>query len=546
MSRAKTPSGLTPREKAFAEAYARDPTNATAAAIAAGYSPKSARQSAHNVQRRPDVAAYISSLIDAARKAANQQGGDELIASLVEIQKFRTRVLRGEEKDAFGLDAGLADREKAAAALEKTLMIQAQQDAARQYASASGFLLPAIHVGPAFSLLNMDISPGMEIVCKGGRGSGKSTYISLKIIEIIQNNPDVHACVIRKVSNTLRDSVFATLRWAALALGLEDAYIFHRSPLEIIKKDTGQTIFFRGADDPAKLKSIKPPAGYLGILWFEELDQMAGPEEVRNIEQSVLRGGPLSWVFKSFNPPRSAQNWANLYALEAKDGKIVHCSDYRQTPAQWLGQHFIDDAEHLQNTNPSAYEHEYLGVANGTGGQVFDNLELRKINDDEISAMDRIYQGVDWGWYPDQYAFLRTYYDAARERIYLLDELYVNKAKNADTAQWIIDHGYDDYAIICDSAEPKSVNDYRDMGIQARGAIKGPGSVDYGFKWLQSRTIVIDQHRTPNAYKEITMYEYERDKDGNVVSGYPDANDHAISALRYAYEPIFIRRGSSA
>jgi phage terminase large subunit len=100
--------------------------------------------------------------------------------------------------------------------------------------------------------------------------------------------------------------------------------------------------------------------------------------------------------------------------------------------------------------------------------------------------------------------------------------------------------------ITCDSNEVKSVNDYRDRGLPARAAVKGPGSVEYGFKWLQRRKLVIDPRRTPNAYQEIVNYEYERDKDGNVISGYPDGNDHAISALRYAFEPFFNKRGSSA
>lgn len=224
----------------------------------------------------------------------------------------------------------------------------------------------------------------------------------------------------------------------------------------------------------------------------------------------------------------------------------MHRSTYQDVPVEWLGQPFIDEAEHLKEINPSAYEHEYLGIPNGSGGNVFDLVEVREITDEEISRMDRIYQGVDFGWYPDQFAFLRTHYDAAREKIYLMDELYVNKQSNAETGKWIIDKGYSDFAITCDSAEPKSVNDYRDMGLKARGAIKGAGSVEYGFKWLQCRTIVIDPKRTPNAYNEITKYEYERDKEGNVISGYPDGNDHAISALRYAYESLFNKRGINA
>jgi PBSX family phage terminase large subunit len=304
---------------------------------------------------------------------------------------------------------------------------------------------------------------------------------------------------------------------------------------------------FRGADDPMKIKSIKVPFGYIAITHFEEKDQFCGRAEIRNILQSTMRGGSTFWNFESYNPPISRDNWANKDSLENRADRFCHKSTYLDVQnREWLGEQFLSEAEHLKATNERAYEHEYLGVPVGTGGNVFENMEVREITDEEIGAMDRIYQGADWGWFPDQYAFLRTYYDSAREKIYLIDELYVNKWKNDKTGQWIIDKGYNDFNIICDSAEPKSIGDYRDMGLPARGAKKGPGSVEYGFKWLQSRTIVIDPNRTPNAYKEIAEYEYERDKDGNVVSGYPDGNDHAISALRYAYEPLFNRRGNTA
>lgn len=411
---------------------------------------------------------------------------------------------------------------------------------------SSVYELPARVVGEAFVQINRHIKPNMDYIFKGGRGGLKSSNISLLVVDLIKNNPNIHACVVRKVAGTLRDSVFAQIKWAINILGLDDEFSVRVSPLEIAHKRTGQTIYFRGCDDPIKLKSIKPPFGYIGILWIEEEDQLNGPEEERSVKQSVLRGGAESYFFASYNPPKSKASWVNKRLLEVNDKRVVHTSSYLQADPEWLGQKFLDDAAHLKEVNPAAYEHEYLGVPNGDGGNVFEYVEVREITDGEISRMDRIYQGVDWGWYPDQFAFLRTYYNAAQEKIYLLDELYVNKTPNEQTGQWIIDHGYGDYVIICDSAEPKSVNDFRDMGLNARGAAKGPGSVEYGFKWLQRRTLVIDPRRTPNAYREIIEYEYDRDKDGNVISGYPDGNDHAISALRYAYEPLFNKRGTSA
>lgn len=406
--------------------------------------------------------------------------------------------------------------------------------------------LPARVLGKAFVDINRQIKPNIEYVFEGGRGGLKSSFVAFKIVELIKNNPQMHACITRQVAGTLKDSVYANMKWAINELGLMEEFECKVSPLEIKYIKTGQTIYFRGLDDETKLKSIKPEFGYIGILWKEEKDQMKGDAQERSVNQSVLRGGDESYDFSSYNPPKSKSNWVNRIKLIPNPKRVIHHSSYLEAPAEWLGQKFIDDAAHLKEINPEAYEHEYLGVPNGDGGNVFEYLEIRDITDEEISHMDRIFAGVDYGWYPDAFCYLRTYYDSAREKIYLIDELYVNKWSNSKTADWIKKKGYDDYTMICDSAEPKSVNDFRDAGLPARGAIKGPGSIEYGFKFLQTKTLVIDPKRTPNAYKEITEYEYDRDKEGNVISGYPDGNDHAISALRYAYEPLFNRRGYSA
>lgn len=406
--------------------------------------------------------------------------------------------------------------------------------------------LPARVLGKAFVDINRQIKPNIEYVFEGGRGGLKSSFVAFKIVELIKNNPQMHACITRQVAGTLKDSVYANMKWAINELGLMEEFECKVSPLEIKYIKTGQTIYFRGLDDETKLKSIKPEFGYIGILWKEEKDQMKGDAQERSVNQSVLRGGDESYDFSSYNPPKSKSNWVNRIKLMPNPKRVIHHSSYLEAPAEWLGQKFIDDAAHLKEINPEAYEHEYLGVPNGDGGNVFEYLEIRDITDEEISHMDRIFAGVDYGWYPDAFCYLRTYYDSAREKIYLIDELYVNKWSNSKTADWIKKKGYDDYTMICDSAEPKSVNDFRDAGLPARGAIKGPGSIEYGFKFLQTKTIVIDPKRTPNAYKEITEYEYDRDKEGNVISGYPDGDDHAISALRYAYEPLFNRRGYSA
>ena len=452
----------------------------------------------------------------------------------------------------FGLDVDIPDRLKAANDLEKALRIKEEQDKKREEEekarNAKVYHMDLDMVPDPFHAAIRDIRnrKHAEYIFKGGRGSTKSSTIAMMVVELLKNNKDMHAVVCRKVGNTIKDSVFAKVKWAIQKQGLEGEFTSIKSPYEITIKATGQKIYFRGADDPDKIKSISPEFGYIGILWYEELDQFAGPEEVRNIRQSAIRGGDTAWVFKSFNPPKTKSNWANQYVLEDNPGALVHSSTYHDVPPEWLGKPFIEEAEHLKAVNPDAYEHEYGGVANGNGGNVFDNLELREITDEEIRSFDRIYQGADWGWYPDPFAFIRVHYDKARETIYLIDEIYENKLSNEQSANKVKAKKYDDTYITCDSAEQKSVADWRSMGLPAKEAIKGTGSVDYGMKWLQKRKIVIDRRRTPNAYNEFVNYEYERTKDGEIISGYPDANNHTIDALRYALERVFNKYGSNA
>lgn len=377
----------------------------------------------------------------------------------------------------------------------------------------------------------------------GGRGSLKSSTVSVLVPLLLINNPGTHALVLRKVANTIRDSVYAQYIWAIGELGMAAYWEAKVSPMELIYKPTGQKIMFRGADDPMKIKSIKVPFGYIAVTHFEEKDQFAGRAEIRTILQSTMRGGSVFWNFESYNPPISRDNWANKDSLEERTDRLCHKSTYLQAPPEWLGEQFLAEAEHLKATDERAYQHEYLGIPVGTGGNVFDNLELREITDEEMSHFDHIYQGVDYGWFPDPFAFIRLHYDRARETIYLMDEIYQNKLTNEASGNIIIQRGYKDAYITCDSAEPKSVADYRAMGLPAKAAVKGPGSVDYGMKWLQRRKIVIDRKRTPNAYNEFVNYEYDRNKDGDIISGYPDENNHLIDATRYAVERISRRMG---
>jgi len=384
----------------------------------------------------------------------------------------------------------------------------------------------------------------------GGRGSTKSSFVSFEIPLLIKRNPSVNALVMRKVANTMRDSVFAQYEWAISKLGLDHEFRAITSPMEIRYLPTGQKILFRGADDPGKIKSIKVKSGYIGITHFEELDQFAGREEVHKITESTMRGGELFWNFETFNPPITAANWANKDILLPRADRLVHKSSYLDIPRAWNGEQFYVEADELRRVNETAYRHIYLGEITGTGAQVFDNLEIREITDDEIKTFGTIYDGVDWGFFPDPFQWVRVSYNPATMTVYIFNEYRAYRRGNRDAYDDLRARGVSEYAdISADSAEPKSIADFKEFGFVSirpamKGTVSGEGSVSYSMKWLQSQCkIVIDPVRCPHAATEFQEYEMERSSSGEIMSGYPDVNNHCIDSVRYALDRVWRRKG---
>ena len=415
-------------------------------------------------------------------------------------------------------------------------------------------LIPAKDLGKAFVDLNryIDERKYREYWLEGGRASIKSSYWSEKTIELLENNENMCAIIIRKVGNTLKDSVYSQAQWGIDQLdetypGIKERWKGTTSPLQFVNKETGQIIYFRGADDPAKIKSIKPPKDkYIGVIVYEEFDQMNGMNEVRKIDQSVVRGGNDFVIFRVYNTPSSSRHFVNIEKKRPKETRLVHKSTYLDVPKEWLGQPFIDEAEYMKDVAPKIYANEYLGDETGDGGDVFENIEVREITDNEIDNFDYVYQGMDFGWYPDPLAWTKMCFQSNTRTLYIFDEFVVNKMSNADVWKFLQESKgvTNNDLITADSAEPKSIGDFQSYGSLMRGAKKGPDSVEYSMKWLSGLAkIVIDPKRCPKCVEEFTTYQYDQDKDGNYISGYVDKDNHCIDSVRYALNPIWRKKG---
>ena len=372
---------------------------------------------------------------------------------------------------------------------------------------------------------------------KGGRGSTKSSFISIEIILNLLKDPNSHAIAFRKVGKFIETSVYNQLKWAVVKLGLREYFRFYKSPLRIEYLPTGQLILFMGLDDPDKARSIKLPFGYIKIGWFEELNQFAGMDEVREVIRSFLRGGDDALIFYSYNPPEETTNWVNLEAVKDVDNRFVHHSTYLDVPREWLGEAFLIEAALLKENAPIQYKHAYLGEVVGTGLNVFNNIEAREITDEEINNFRIIFEGIDWGYAVDPFVFIKVAYDRKHRHLYIFDEIYQIGLSNEDAIGLVFQKHHKSAEIIADSEEPKSIDEFENAGLPVIGAAKGAGSVKYGINKLRSLfKIYIDTERCPNAYKEFVNYSYEVDRNGMTKSQYPDKNNHTIDAVRYALE----------
>ncbi|WP_312608672.1 PBSX family phage terminase large subunit [Mammaliicoccus sciuri] len=382
----------------------------------------------------------------------------------------------------------------------------------------------------------------LNIVAKGGRGSGKSSDTAIIIAQLIMRYP-VNALILRKIDNTLASSVFEQIKWAINEMQVSHLFQVKVSPMEIIYKPRGNKMIFRGAQNPERIKSLKDARFPFTIAWIEELAEFKTEDEVTTITNSLLRGelddGLFYKFYYTYNPPKRKQSWVNKkYETSFQpDNTFVHHSTYMNNP--YIAKEFIKEAEGARERNGMRYRWEYLGEAIGSGVVPFNNLQIESIPQDLYDTFDNIRNAVDFGYATDPLAFVRWHYDKKKRIIYAMDEYYGVQISNREFADWLHKKGYQSDDIYADSAEPKSIAELKkEHGIKRiKGVKKGKDSVEYGEQWLDDlQAIVIDPKRTPNIAREFENIDYETDKDGNVKPRLEDKDNHTIDATRYALE----------
>lgn len=411
-----------------------------------------------------------------------------------------------------------------------------------------------LEIADPFVPLHREVAAGAgcDFWIKGGRASAKSSYVSLEVVGLLMRDPSLSALVMVKRQSDIRDSVWEQVLWAMGRLGVADEWVGTTRPYKLTRRSTGQVILFRGCDKAAKSKGLKAPGDtYFGVQWFEEVDQFSGMAEVRTVYQSATRGAPEGspfYRFHTYNPPRAKDSWANREAdRRLGAGMRVVTSNYTDLPPGWLPEQTMADALVLKEADEEAYRHEWLGEAVGFGAEVFPRTQVRPLTEAEAEELEGAprYYGVDWGFSADPWAWVECAYVRRTRTIYVLRELSGRGLSNPETAAMVAAAmEREPYAtVVCDSAEPKSVADYRNEGIRAVKAPKsGANDVRNSVKWLQYRTAIVVDPSCTLAADEFKRYAYELTPDGELTGNLPDRDNHAIDAVRYACSTLIADR----
>ena len=387
---------------------------------------------------------------------------------------------------------------------------------------------------------------GRYRVCKGSRASKKSKTTALWFIVNMMKYPQANTLVVRKTFRTLKDSCFAELKWAVHRLKVDAWWDFKQSPLEATYKPTGQKIYFRGLDDPLKVTSITVDVGCLCWAWLEEAYEVLSEDDFNILDESI-RGEVPDGLFKqwtiTFNP-WNEHHWLKKRFFDAEPDPDILAMTTNYMCNEWLDAADIKVFEDMKKRNPRRYAVAGLGGWGIVDGLVYEHWKeeafdhtspaFKKEHPGLVSAF-----GLDFGYTNDPSTLFCGLLDKENKQLFVFDEMYEKGMSNKRIAEKVQDMGYGKERITADSAEPKSIDELKSLGLRVRPAAKGKDSVQNGIQWIQELQIIIHP-RCVNFLTEISNYTWDKDKFGNKLNVPIDDFNHLMDAMRYALEQYIV------
>lgn len=358
----------------------------------------------------------------------------------------------------------------------------------------------------------------------GGSGSGKSHFVAQETLLNMLSNTEYQYLIVRKTGKSIRQSVFQLLMTMISEYDFEKYFQINKTEMSIVCVN-GSRLITSGLDDVEKLKSISG----INRIWIEEASEIT-ESDLQQLDLRMRGKNTIGYQMTLTFNPISELHWLKKRFFDVgMDEAYVLKTTYKDN--KHLDIQYIQRLESLINEDYQYYRIYALGEWGSLGNLIFTNWEKTNI---DTTHFDNYFNGNDFGFADDPLAFIRVHYDKKNKIIYVTDEIYQTQLHNDEAAE-IIKTIVNNEIVTCDSAEPKSIADFKRLGLNAKGAKKGKDSILHGVKWLQGKKIIVDEKCT-NFIKEISGYKWREDKDGNVIPKPIDMNNHLIDALRYALE----------
>lgn len=386
---------------------------------------------------------------------------------------------------------------------------------------------------------------GRYRVVKGSRASKKSKTTALWYATWLNKKgyENANLIVFRKTFRTIKDSCFTDLKWALDRIGVIDEWNINLSPLEMTRKSTGQKILFRGLDDTLKVTSITVEKGVLCWAWLEEAYEVTKEEDFDVLDESI-RGECPPPLFKqwtiTFNP------WNEHHFLKKRFFDAPPNPDILAMTTNYLCNEWLDAAdikvfEDMKKRNPRRYAVAGLGGWGIVDGLVYENWKEEAFDIEQVSRSPGVVSafGLDFGYTNDPTTLFCGLLDQNAKRLFVFDEMYEKGLSNKRIADNIKGMGYGKERITADSAEPKSIDELKSLGLRVKGAAKGKDSIQNGIQWIQDLEIIIHP-RCVNFLTEISNYTWDQDKFGTKLNVPIDDFNHLMDAMRYALEKYIV------
>ena len=383
-------------------------------------------------------------------------------------------------------------------------------------------------------------------VVKGSRGSKKSKTTALNFITRLLKYPWANLLVVRRYSNTNKQSTYTDFKWACNQLKVAHLFKFNESLPEITLKKTGQKILFRGLDDELKITSITVDVGSLCWAWFEEAYQIETEDKFSTVVESIRGSLDVPDFFKqitvTFNP-WNERHWLKRVFFDKDTQRadtLALTTTYKCN--EWLDEIDRQRYEDLYSTNPRRARIVCDGEWGVAEGLVFENTRVEDFDVQKtIQRVKETTAGVDFGFTQDPTTLICVAVDFENKRLYLYNEHYQKAMLTDDIVKMLKDKGMQHSYISADSAENRLIAEIRSKGIsRIVPSLKGKGSIMQGIQFMQGFQIIIHPS-CEHTIEEFNTYTFKQDKEGNWLNEPIDANNHIIDAVRYSLERYHIQ-----